>query len=91
MLKLLSLAAAAVSVGLLTAPASAAPIGDMKAGLQNGNSATQEVARRCHWDRGHRHCRYYGYGPGVSIDIGRGRRDRDGRRHSHGRGHDHHR
>ena len=74
MLKSLSLAAA-VSLGLLTAPASAAPVGDMKAGLQNSNSATQEVARRCYWHRGHRHCRYFGFG----SDRDR----RDGRRYRH--------
>jgi hypothetical protein len=87
MLKFLSLAAATVTLGLLTAPASATPIGDIKAGLQNGNTVTEEVARRCYWHRGHRHCRYYGYRPGVSIHIGRGHRHG----HRHGRRHRHHR
>jgi hypothetical protein len=85
-LKFASLGAAAVVLGFLAAPASAAPmsgVNDVTAGVPT--SAAQEVARRCYWHRGHRHCRYvgHGYGPGVSIHIGRDRHGRHHRRRNH--------
>jgi hypothetical protein len=82
MLKSLTFAAATVTLAFFAAPASAAPLGDIKAGAQTGDTVVEQVARRCYWHRGHRHCRFYSYRPGVSVYIGD---RRHGRRHRHHR------
>jgi hypothetical protein len=88
--KTLSFSAAALALGLLATPASAAPTaGITSADVRTGASAVEQVARRCYRHRGHWHCRGYGhghgysgygYGPGVGIYIGRGHRHH---RHHH--------
>jgi len=83
--KSLSLTAAALTLGLFAAPASAAPPGLTGAIVTTDTSAVEQVARRCYRHRGHLHCReVYRYRPRVDIHIGRGHR------HSHHR-HRHHR
>jgi hypothetical protein len=94
--KSLFLAAVAVAFALLSAPASAAPTGNL-AGINTDTSAVEKAhyGRRCWWHRGHWHCRrayrryyyggyypeYYGYGPSIGFSFG-------GHRHW---GHHHHR
>jgi hypothetical protein len=68
--KALSLAAGLLAFGLVAAPASAAPIGNLN-GIAENTSAAQAVHyRRCWRHYGHWHCRrahrrhyYYGYYP----------------------------
>ena len=49
----------------------------MHAGAENLASVVEQVARRCTWHRGHRHCRHYDSGPGINLYLGDGgRRDR---------------
>ena len=84
--KILSAGALALTLGFLTAPASAAPLGSVD-GVKSGTaSAAEQVAyRRCWWRNGHRHCRWvddgYGYGPGVNLYFGGGRHGHHHRRH----------
>ena len=67
--KALGFSAAALTIALLTTPASAAPATAL-AGVNNeGSSIVEQVARRCYRQRGHLHCgrasrvgRYHGYG-----------------------------
>jgi hypothetical protein len=84
--KYLSGAGLALAAGLLCAPASAAPVGNV-AGVHTPNTSNVEQAayRRCWWHNGHRHCRLYrtygyGYGPTFGFSFGGGR-------HFHGGGH----
>jgi hypothetical protein len=66
--KCLSVTAAALALGLVAAPASAAPTTNLH-GIATDRSATEEVhyGRRCWWHYGHWHCRphyrryYYSY------------------------------
>jgi hypothetical protein len=93
--------AAAIAFAAAGTTAQAAPLGNVQANhAVEENSAVQNVAwvRRCHWHRGHRHCRrvwrdayyhsdpdYYGgpyYGYGPSIGFSFG-----GGHHGH---HGHH-
>jgi hypothetical protein len=96
-------AAGAVALGLIASTAQAAPIGGLadtrNTATQNGNVDSVAWVRRCHWHRGHRHCRrvwrdyyyddygYYGgpyaYGPAFGFYFGGGRH---GHYHGH-RGH----
>jgi hypothetical protein len=93
--KSLSFSAAALTLGLLAAPASATPAaGIASADVKTDASAVEQVARRCYRHRGHWHCRGrshgydgYGYGPSVGIHIGRGHRHRH--HHHHHRHHRH--
>jgi hypothetical protein len=85
-----------LSVGLLSAPVSAAP-GNLKgADVEAGTTAAEQVHRRCWRHRGHWHCRghrayrsygyypgYYGYRPGVSLYFGGHRHRHWGHRHRH--------
>jgi hypothetical protein len=61
--------AAALTIGLLTAPASAAPAAPFPSVNNEGASIVEQAARRCYRHRGHLHCgrasrvgRYHGYG-----------------------------
>lgn len=95
----LSAAAGAAALGMFSATAAAAPLGNAAGGLTSAtgeNALTQEVryGRRCWRHRGHLHCRghrqhgynpyyYGGYGYGPSINL-----DIGGHRHGHrNRGH----
>ena len=85
----ISLAAAALGLGLLAAPANAAPMMSLK-GVEVDTSAAEPAAyRRCWRHRGHLHCRriyrryygygpdyypYYGYGPSFGFSFGGGHR-----------------
>ncbi len=96
----LSGAAGALALGMFSAAAAAAPLGNAAGGLTTAageNSQVQDVryGRRCWRHRGHLHCRrvhrhhrhhsYYGYGGyGPSINLHIG-----GHRHAH-RHHRHH-
>jgi hypothetical protein len=70
MSKTIMLAAAALGLGLLAAPASAAPVGNL-GGIETNTSAAEKAhyGRRCWRHRGHVHCsrgyhrRYYYGGP----------------------------
>lgn len=92
----LSLAVIALTLGMLTAPASAAPaVGAIGSEAKAaGTALVEKAARRCWWHRGHRHCRYYrgyggyggyyGYRPGFNFYVGPGYRHRHwGYRHRH--------
>jgi hypothetical protein len=93
--KSLTLASAALALGLLTVPASAAPVSNLK-GIEADASTQAETVhyrRRCWWHRGHMHCRrgysrhygyapYYGYGPSFGFHFGGGRHHH-WRRHRH--------
>jgi hypothetical protein len=86
MLKALSFTTLVLALGVLTAPASAAPVSGLK-GIESGTnaSAADQVAyRRCWWRYGHRHCRWvddgYGYGPSIRFRFG----DRHYRHRHHG-------
>ena len=77
-MKYMSAAALALTLGLLSAPASAAPLGNMD-GIRTGDipAAEQVAYRRCWFHHGYRHCRYYrsyGYAPGFSFYLGGGHR-----------------
>jgi hypothetical protein len=71
-------ATAAIAFGAIgSTTAQSAPLGNVLVdGAAEENSAVQSVAwvRRCHWHRGHRHCRRvwrdYGYGYGDSYNYG---------------------
>src|SRR5262245_31299071 len=100
--KSLSLAALALTLGFLAAPASAASVTGLEGAKPGNASAAEHVAyRRCWYENGRRHCRrtvtryydddgYYGYGPsygpGIGLYFGGG-----GHRHGHGHGHRGHR
>ena len=92
MQKLIAAAALAVGLGLMAAPATAGPAGSLAGDFRTAAPSTslaEQIARRCWWHRGHRHCRHtgrrhyreYGYGPSVNLHIGGGRHDRGHRRH----------
>ena len=104
--KYLSGAALAVAAGLLCAPASAAPVGNV-AGVRAPNTSNVEQAayRRCWWHNGHRHCRIYrtygyydpyyydygyGYGPTFGFSFGGGRHFHGGHRGGGHHGGGHH-
>jgi hypothetical protein len=86
MQKLITAAALAIGIGFMAAPATAAPTGSLAGDFRTAapsTSATEQIARRCWWHRGHRHCRHthrdyrgYGYGPSINLHIG-------GHRHGH--------
>lgn len=63
--KYLSVAVLALGAGLLCAPASAAPVGNLTGLQAPSTSNVEKVARRCWRYRGHWHCRRrlrrYGY------------------------------
>lgn len=89
----LSAAAVAVTLGVATVGAQAAPAAsatqDMKATAGVQSSIEKAAYRRCWWRHGVRHCRFVGdsyyddgpyyYGPSVGLSFGGGR------------GHHHHR
>ena len=101
MQKLITAAALAVGFGLMAAPATAGPASSLAGDFRTAAPSTslaEQVARRCWWHRGERHCRRvdnrdhddrgsreYGYGPSVNLNIGGGRHDRDDRRSDHRR------
>ena len=73
--KYLSIAAVALTVGVFTAPASAAPTANLQgAAPEAGTSAGEQVSyKRCYWRHGHRHCRrVHSYGPSVGLYWGGG-------------------
>ncbi len=74
------LAAVLLSLGLVTAPASAAPMGPSAAAILAPAATAAEPVdyrpyRHCHWKKGRKWCHgpHYrsSYGPGVSIYIGK--------------------
>jgi hypothetical protein len=86
MTKFLSFAAVTLAAILLTAPASAAPLGMVGQQAAIEQPLAEPVHyRRCWYHDGHRHCRrhvaryyyrepyYYGYGPGINLYFGGGR------------------
>ena len=99
-LKWIGLGGLALALNVLSAPASAAPLGTATLDVTGSKAVAEQVAyRRCWRHKGHRHCRwveddygynsypgYYGYGPGINLYFGGG-----GHRHHHhghrGRGH----
>jgi hypothetical protein len=73
-----------LTLGFVTAPASAAPTGSIGLEAAGGASIADQVGyRNCRWHNGRKHCRWvegYGYGPSVGVYIG------DGDRRGHRRG-----
>jgi hypothetical protein len=82
--KSIAVAAFALSLAYLVAPASASPLSSVT-GAKTDTSATEQVNyRRCWWRNGSRHCRWveeYGYGPSVNLNFGDGRRGDRHREH----------
>jgi hypothetical protein len=83
-----SAAALALAAGLLSAPASAAPLGLNGAKAPGTSNVEQAAYRRCWRHNGHLRCRYvgdadpyyydddyryYGYGPVIGFGFGGGR------------------
>jgi hypothetical protein len=97
--KYLAFSVVALTLGVLAAPASAAPAVGIfgNEARTAGTTLVEKAARRCWWHRGHKHCRYYReYRPGFNFYIGPGYRHRHGHwghrhwRHRHGHwGHGH--
>jgi hypothetical protein len=77
MLKFVSFAGATLALGLLAAPAQAAPTTGLIGADAKPDTTAQQVHRRCWRHRGHWHCegyshrryRSYGYGPGVYLNF----------------------
>ena len=94
----LSAAAVALTLGVATVGAQAAPaagtVQDMKATAGAQSSVEKAAYRRCWWRHGVRHCRWVGddygyydngpyyYGPSVGLYFGGGRH-RGGHHHHH--------
>jgi hypothetical protein len=99
LVKSLTFAAAALALGVLAAPASAAPVSGLKDVGIDTSSAAEPVHyryRRCWRHRGHYHCRrayqryyygyapgYYSYAPGFYFSFGGHRHRHWGHRHRH--------
>jgi hypothetical protein len=90
--KSLWFAAVALALGVLAAPASAAPVSNLKAVEMDTGSAAERVHyyrhRHCRWHHGHWHCRrayyrpyYYAYGPSFRFYFGGHRHRHWGHRH----------
>jgi hypothetical protein len=88
LLKSLSATLVALTLGVFAAPASAAPSG-LDGLKKEAVPSAEQVAQRCWYHRGHRHCRHverHGYGPSINLYLGD---RRHGHRRHHRRDHQH--